>query len=306
MSAIGHQGVFRLDGWSRQIHTEFQGFRATWGNDHEGNTYAYTAITHSGQPSQAVQLRIPFITRRETSSSPKSAPQPPACNACQLSHTPGLACSAFARHYSRNHNCFLFLWVLRCFTSPRSLQHPYTFRMRSPDTTPDIRGFPIRRSTDQSSFTSSPWLIAGYNVLHRLLMPRHPPIALSSLSPNQNDQQQNKLQKMLASTIQFSNNKQTPTNTHPHRSAHRLASSCCDPTTIVAEAPEPNNVPPPHPRQMLEPVPHPTGAVLDTRTPTRIRLGQCLPQFSHPTTHTTLGCERSHPGPVKTVGRRAP
>ncbi len=44
-----------------------------------------------------------------------------------------------------------------------------------------FRGFPIRRSTDRSSFTSSPWLIAGYNVLHRLLMPRHPPIALSSL-----------------------------------------------------------------------------------------------------------------------------
>ena len=142
MSAIGHQGVFRLDGWSRQIHTEFQGFRATWGNDHEGNTYAYTAITHSGQPSQAVQLRIPFITRRETSSSPKSAPQPPACNACQLSHTPGLACSAFARHYSRNHNCFLFLWVLRCFTSPRSLPHPYTFKVRSPDMTPVLSRFP--------------------------------------------------------------------------------------------------------------------------------------------------------------------
>ena len=44
-----------------------------------------------------------------------------------------------------------------------------------------FRGFPIRRSTDRSSFTNSPWLIAGYNVLHRLLMPRHPPIALSSL-----------------------------------------------------------------------------------------------------------------------------
>ena len=44
-----------------------------------------------------------------------------------------------------------------------------------------FRGFPIRRSTDRSLFTNSPWLIAGYNVLHRLLMPRHPPIALSSL-----------------------------------------------------------------------------------------------------------------------------
>jgi hypothetical protein len=29
-SAIGHQGVFRLSGWSRQIHTEFHGLRATW------------------------------------------------------------------------------------------------------------------------------------------------------------------------------------------------------------------------------------------------------------------------------------
>ncbi len=33
----------------------------------------------------------------------------------------GLGCSAFARHYLRNHFCFLLLWVLRCFSSPRSL-----------------------------------------------------------------------------------------------------------------------------------------------------------------------------------------
>ena len=33
----------------------------------------------------------------------------------------GLGSSAFARHYLRNHNCFLFLRVLRCFSSPRSL-----------------------------------------------------------------------------------------------------------------------------------------------------------------------------------------
>ena len=34
---------------------------------------------------------------------------------------PGLGCSAFARHYLRNHCCFLFLQVLRCFSSLRSL-----------------------------------------------------------------------------------------------------------------------------------------------------------------------------------------
>jgi hypothetical protein len=109
----------------------------------------------------------------------------------------GLASSAFARHYLRNHGCFLFLWVLRCFTSPRSLQPPYVFRWRSPDITPVFRGFPIRRSPDRSSFTSSPGLIAGYNVLHRLLVPRHPPIALSSLLFTT---------KMLASTVKFSRN----------------------------------------------------------------------------------------------------
>jgi hypothetical protein len=58
-----------------------------------------------------------------------------------------------------------------------------------------FRGFPIRRSPDRSSFTSSPGLIAGYNVLHRLLVPRHPPTALSSLLFTT---------KMLASTVKFS------------------------------------------------------------------------------------------------------
>ena len=32
--------------------------------------------------------------------------------------------SAFARRYLRNCGCFLFLWILRCFTSPRSLPAP--------------------------------------------------------------------------------------------------------------------------------------------------------------------------------------
>ena len=64
------------------------------------------------------------------------APQHRTCNACQLSRICGLAFSAFARHYLRNHGCFLFLWVLRCFTSPRSLLLPYVFRQRSPDITP--------------------------------------------------------------------------------------------------------------------------------------------------------------------------
>ena len=30
LSAIGHQGIFRLSGWSRRIRTGFHGARATW------------------------------------------------------------------------------------------------------------------------------------------------------------------------------------------------------------------------------------------------------------------------------------
>src|SRR5580658_10329479 len=40
----------------------------------------------------------------------------------------GLASSLFAHHSSGNRGCFLFLWVLRCFTSPRFLHLPYVFR----------------------------------------------------------------------------------------------------------------------------------------------------------------------------------
>ena len=43
-------------------------------------------------------------------------------------------------------------------------------------------GFPIQRSPDLSLFSGSPKLIAAYRVFHRLLAPRHPPYALSSLT----------------------------------------------------------------------------------------------------------------------------
>ena len=43
-------------------------------------------------------------------------------------------------------------------------------------------GFPIRTSSDHSSVANSPRLIAGSYVLHRLLVPRHPPCALTNLA----------------------------------------------------------------------------------------------------------------------------
>ena len=43
-------------------------------------------------------------------------------------------------------------------------------------------GFPIRRSTGQRLYTAHRCLSQFYHVLHRLLVPRHPPNALTSLT----------------------------------------------------------------------------------------------------------------------------
>ena len=102
-------------------------------SDHVTSTGVLPAVPYL---SRVLRLPRSFMTVRPVDSLVRAAPQHRTCNACQLSRMCGLACSAFARHYLRNHGCFLFLWVLRCFTSPRSLLLPYVFRQRSPDITP--------------------------------------------------------------------------------------------------------------------------------------------------------------------------
>src|SRR5215216_4553481 len=47
LSAIGHQGVFRLRGWSPQIHTGFHGPRATWDTAKEVRSFSTTGLLPS-------------------------------------------------------------------------------------------------------------------------------------------------------------------------------------------------------------------------------------------------------------------
>jgi hypothetical protein len=75
---------------------------------------------------------------------------------------------------------FLFLRVLRCFSSPGS---PPGTMCSSPAAQAFPRaGFPIRTSLAQAGAHPSPELFAVYHVLRRQLTPRHPPYALCSLS----------------------------------------------------------------------------------------------------------------------------
>ena len=71
---------------------------------------------------------------------------------------------------------FLFLQVLRCFSSLRS---PPTIGRIPALQAGGLSHSEIRGSRDICSY---PRLIAAYHVLHRLREPRHPPCALSYLS----------------------------------------------------------------------------------------------------------------------------
>src|ERR1700691_3163396 len=90
--------------------------------------FAYRGIPLYATASQRLPLPRRFVTPCQDGSPDQTVPRPQPRNACRLSHVTGLASSPFAHHYSGNRGCFLFLRVLRCFTSPRYLHLPYVFR----------------------------------------------------------------------------------------------------------------------------------------------------------------------------------
>ena len=69
--------------------------------------------------------------------------------------------------------CFLFLWVLRCFSFPGSLLPIYGFNREIP--LDDSGGFPHSEIPGSTPVHGSPRLFAVSHVLHRHLAPRHPP-----------------------------------------------------------------------------------------------------------------------------------
>ena len=77
---------------------------------------------------------------------------------------------------------FLFLRVLRCFTSPGWRRSPILFRLRQRGIAP--AGFSHSEISGSKRVCRSPKLIAACRVLRRLLMPRHPSCALLSLTKN--------------------------------------------------------------------------------------------------------------------------
>ncbi len=78
LSAIGHQGIFRLSGWSRQIHTGFLGPRATWETSKQATTISATGVLPSTPGlSHALRLSQWFLTHPAAGRRLKLAPTTP-------------------------------------------------------------------------------------------------------------------------------------------------------------------------------------------------------------------------------------
>ena len=83
----------------------------------------------------------------------------------------GLGSSHFDRHYFGNRYFFLFLQVLRCFSSLRMPHHTMVCSLQ-------LQGFPHSDISGSIPVCKSPELFAAYHVLPRFRKPRHPPFAL--------------------------------------------------------------------------------------------------------------------------------
>ena len=122
--------------------------------------FAYRIVTFYDETFQTLLLHVRV---------PHCGPTTPPLHC----YSDGLGSSPFARHYWGNHCYFLFLEVLRCFSS---LRLPPYLNVRI--ATLQVAGLSHSEIAGSEVICTYPALIAAYHVLHRLREPRHPPSAL--------------------------------------------------------------------------------------------------------------------------------
>ena len=154
-------------GWSPHIHTRFHVPRATL------DTASLTRFSHTGlSPSM-----VCFFQNTSTKLI-KSIMQSEPCMYYYLQFGLFLFRSPLLQE---SNIFFLFLWVLRCFSSPRSLliyyfTHIWILRLFA------LSEFPHSDISGLMDICSYPKLFAAYHVLLRLLVPSYSPYALCSLT----------------------------------------------------------------------------------------------------------------------------
>ena len=150
--------------------------RVSWysGYCSASSRFVYGALTLSGRS---------FQNRSTTIRSHKCSPNP-GVHALRFGlfpfRSPLLWKSSFL---SRKKLFFLFLRLLRCFSSPGSLRMTIGIApFHHTVTEVCSAGFPHSEIHGSGLICSSPWLFAAYHVFLRLLVPRHPPCALVRLT----------------------------------------------------------------------------------------------------------------------------
>ena len=126
-------------------------------------------------------LRVPAF-HRLWGAFPSASTHHPSCDIAVLQprrcrNIVGLGSSPFARHYLGNHSYFLFLRVLRCFSSPRLPPH----LMRMAGLRP--AGLPHSGTRGSRAACASPRLFAACRAFHRLPEPQASAVRPFLLSP---------------------------------------------------------------------------------------------------------------------------
>lgn len=127
---IGRQFVFSFGQWSARIPTRFHVSRGTQELAWRELDFAYGDFTLCVGPFQALWLSFSFVTPRPFRKTAKQALQPLVYNAHGLKYT-RFELFPFRSPLLRESVRFLFLGLLRCFTSPGRLNPPYEFRWES-------------------------------------------------------------------------------------------------------------------------------------------------------------------------------
>jgi hypothetical protein len=140
--------------------------------------FAYGAVTLSGGPFQATSASEPICNSLQESQLPLVGPTTPRLQRLRPITQPRFGLLRFRSPLLTE--CSLFLEVLRCFSSLGVLDTAYVFNRASQGITPG--GFPHSDISGSTLARNSPKHFAACHVLRRLLAPRHPPHALSSLT----------------------------------------------------------------------------------------------------------------------------
>jgi hypothetical protein len=140
--------------------------------------FAYGAVTHSGGPFQAASANEPICNSLRESQLPPDGPTTPRLQRLRPITQPRFGLLRFRSPLLTE--CSLLLEVLRCFSSLGVLVTVYVFNRASLDITRG--GFPHSDISGSTLARNSPKHFAACHVLRRLLAPRHPPHALSSLT----------------------------------------------------------------------------------------------------------------------------